>query len=220
MRKRGEACFGFESTSMGQQVRTSKSGNCGSPLLDQRGSALANFLRVASTKHATVFSELPRVGHTATLLLNGKVLICGGANSYSSLGTVWASAELYDPVSGTFTTTGNMATARKFHTATLLSDGTVLLAGGTASANNDFSTRSAELYDPATGTFTPAPDMVQPRMYHTATLLKNGNVLLAGGLYDSSAEIYDPVTRVFTATGPMGLPGTIPIPPCRPMAVS
>ena len=111
----------------------------------------------------------PRYYHTATLLPSGKVLVAGGDTSGFS-------AELYDPVSGTFATTGSLAMARALHTATLLPSGKVLVAGGESLA------AAAELYDPATGTFSATGSLATPRYYHTATLLPSGKVLVAGGL--------------------------------------
>jgi Galactose oxidase, central domain len=158
----------------------------------------------------------PRYAHTATLLPNGKVLIAGGFST-SNVGTftenVLLTAELYDPATGAFTPTGSLGTARGGHTATLLANGKVLVAGGLISLNfaGVSVASTAELYDPATGTFTPTGNLTADREEHTATLLPDGRVLIVGGASASqgtlaSAEIYDPATGSFTATDSMTTP--------------
>ena len=155
--------------------------------------------------------------HTATLLKNGMVLVAGGSPPLApSLVSLPDTPELYNPQTRTFAATGTMTTSRISHTATLLNDGTVLVAGGNPRILELGPLASAELYNPATGTFSPTAVMTAKRAFHTATLLKNGMVLLTGGSLppgsngpgnDSgaldSAELYAPATGVFTATGRM-----------------
>jgi len=146
-----------------------------------------------------------RFQQTATLLKNGKVLIVGGASGDPPSPT--ATAELYDPATGTFAVTGSLMSARQEHTATLLADGKVLIAGGEThviSSSDLQATATAEVYDAAVGSFSPAGLMIISRNAHTATLLPNGATLITGGGLDSStAELYDPTTGSFSITGGM-----------------
>jgi hypothetical protein len=120
-----------------------------------------------------------------------------------------ASAELYDPATGRFSPTGALATVRTGHTATLLPNGRVLTVGGADAVDDSLAANilaSVELYDPATGTFSPAGSMATGRQSQTATLLADGRVLIAGGADGlppptplmmttvalSSAELYEP----------------------------
>jgi len=163
----------------------------------------------------------PRILHTATLLNDGRVLVAGGIGEpkkKGDQGKVLSSAELYDPATNTWTATGDMSMPRGYHTATLLADGRVLIAGGLSNSDglssadaNDLAPTSAEIYDPASGTFSAAGTLVAGRVGHTATLLPNGHVLLAGGYdrasktqpFSVSAESFDPATGTSTATGDM-----------------
>jgi hypothetical protein len=164
--------------------------------LNQSSPATPFTVRVAMARPAaasmpTGSMTVARDGHTATLLLDGRVLIAGGGS---------ASAELYDPMSQTFTATGSMTVAQGARSATLLANsklpnyGKVLMAGG-----DDV---IAELFDPTAGTFTATDSMVAPHLGQTATLLQNGQVLVAGG-ETARAEIFNPSTGAFTATGSM-----------------
>lgn len=165
--------------------------------------AFGHFSSVGNMKAARAY-------HTATILMNGKVLVAGGIDDSN---TALASAEIFDPATNTFTATGSMTAPRWMHSATLLPNGKVLIAGGT-SVNPAVSSgiegnaplASAELYDPVTGTFTAlSATLVQPRYDHTATLLNSGKVLLAGGQGNGGqtlpdTELFDPVAATFTAT--------------------
>ena len=171
-------------------------------LADASKSAAAAVNVVASGFTPTAAMQVVRSGHTATLLKDGRVLIVGGAGDNT--------AELFDPASGAFSFTGPLVAGRSGATATLLSDGRVLVAGGVGLAP-DAAGRlpvltSAEIFDPVTGTFKVAGGTLHPRRNHTATLLEDGRVLMAGGYFDAicitaAAELFDPATETFSSVG-------------------
>ena len=155
----------------------------------------------------------PRNRHTATLLSNGKVLVIGGFDGQSALAT----AEIYDTATRAFTPTGSMAFTRTDHTATLLNNGKVLVTGGWSAfafvgAHTVYTGQRAiaELYDPTTGSFTTTGALETPRSQHTATLRKDGTVLVAGGVMGeamlATAELYNPALGTFSAAGSMAVP--------------
>ena len=165
------------------------------------------------TSFVTLDLNTPRMGHTATRLPNGKVLVAGGDTKF--FGGQTNGAELYDRATGTWTITGNLSTVRSAHTATLLPDGKVLFAGGWSG----FSPISdAQLYDPTTETWRATTSLSTARNGHTATLLPNGKVLVAGGydvitsingpymsqtpIYLNSAELYDFSIQLMAAVLP------------------
>lgn len=150
---------------------------------------------------------IPRVHHTATLLADGRVLLTGGTTEVDPTRGVLsdlASTELFDPSTNSFQSGPDMTTVRVDHTATLLGDGRVLIAGGTDRFGNVLS--SAELYDPQTNSFTATGSMIVARRDHAAALLLDGRVLIAGGLGSNNdpltaAELYDPANGTFSTTG-------------------
>ena len=159
------------------------------------------------TGPALAMSEA-RAGHTATLLPDGRVLIAGGfqPSRRSHESAYLATAELFDPRTRRFTTTGSMNFPRAGHAAALLPNGFVLVAGGFSTMGT---LSSAEIFDPAAGTFTPIGNMHARRGGLTATPLPDGSVLLAGGgdkEPGATAEIFDPTTKKFRATASMIFP--------------
>lgn len=130
-----------------------------------------------------------RNSHTATLLLDGHVLVAEG-DLFDGLGDLRPinRAELYDPSTGAVAATGNMTHSREFHTATLLPDGRVLIAGGYDGSGHLALT--AELYDPSTGLFTATGMMAS--IHSLAVLLNNGKVLMGPPAPDGNAELFDP----------------------------
>jgi Galactose oxidase, central domain len=185
-----------------------------------------------SGKFSAVASKMDtaRAEHSATLIsgcncpADGKVLIAGGRSATSSLGSTLRTAELYDPATGKFTSTGAMKATRARQSATLLASGplagNVLIAGGTSDeSGGDVAT--AELYDPVAGQFTATGRMGTPRENHSATFLSPsvvsgalaGNVLVAGGADASApsdtAEVFNPQTAAFSPVGVMTVARTL-----------
>jgi hypothetical protein len=122
-----------------------------------------------------------RTAHSTTVLQDGRVLVAGGYDGRR----LFASAEVYDPAPATWSTTGDMIEPRHGHTATLLADGRVLVAGGSlerTACMAHHSLRSAELYDPTSGTWTATGSMNASRCGHAAALLPDGQVLVTGGV--------------------------------------
>jgi hypothetical protein len=143
-----------------------------------------------------------RSGHTATLLADGRILMAGG------VGRGWtflSSAELFDPSTGRSQPVGSLSTPRESHTATLLADGRVLVTGGHQGRRSQMEVyASAEIYDPAAKSFSPAGTLATARHKHDAVRLADGRVLVIGGAdrtdrrYFDSTEIWDPARRAFT----------------------
>ncbi len=157
----------------------------------------------------------PRTLHAAVRLNDGRVLVSGGSDSN---GVITSTAELYDPATNAFVATGSMTTPRAGHDLTLLPDGRVFAAGGVADFQNatamlaaalSTAQDTAEIYDPATGTWSAVPGtMVSKRTGHTQTLLVDGRVLIAAGIdggtnvfgfqlprYTNTCDVYDPVAN-------------------------
>ena len=156
---------------------------------------------VTNTWTTVAPSATGRYDHTATLLPDGRVLVAGGLNSGQG-GTYLASAEVYDPVANAWRPAAPMAGPRGGHTATLLPDGRVLMVGGLSSSQAGAQLATAEVYDPAANAWKSAGSLVGPRSGHTATLMPNGRVLVAGGGSGSDGpglEQYDPSANAWTA---------------------
>ena len=136
-------------------------------------------------------------GHAAVALPDGRVLVVGGWQGFRPVG----STELWDPVTGTFSATGSLEEARNHASATLLEDGRVLVAGGFAGQYEypSNAVATAELWDPANGTFTPTGSLVTARAGHSAIRLADGRVVVTG---NGPTEVWDPATGAFSQVGP------------------
>jgi len=155
------------------------------------------------TFSATGAMSVPRAGHTATRLADGRILVAGGRNGDQALGT----AEIYDQATGSFGPAFTMIAARSAHSATLLPNNTVLVAGGLDNAWLPLS--STEIYSVSPGTFAAADNMVSMRQGHAAVRLASGTVLFVGGGDlgpSAAAELYDPATGRFAPTGGLSIP--------------
>jgi N-acetylneuraminic acid mutarotase len=165
----------------------------------------------SNTWTATGNMNISRYDHRATLLPNGKVLASGGFHGVYPSGSIVAAGEIYDPVTGNWTTTGSMSIGRDGHTATLLTNGLVLVTGGTRFVGGGFTeVVNCDLYNPATGLWTATGSLNARRSSHTATLLPDGRVMVTGGHYYQSGtffrnatELYNPATGTWTLTGAM-----------------
>jgi len=154
-------------------------------------------------------------GHAAVGLPDGRVLVVGGWRGFGPVG----SAELWDPVTGSFTPTGTLDPARNHASATLLQGGRVLVAGGYA-GQYEYSSNAvtrADLWDPATGSFTETGSLVVARAGHSATLLPDGRVLVTG---DGPMEVWDPATGTFSQVGPVVEGPAVQLPDGRILGVT
>jgi hypothetical protein len=136
--------------------------------------------------------KIVRDQHTATKLLDGRVLVAGG-NSYSANGEL-TDCEIYDPQTGKWSVAAPLNIARYAHSATLLADGKVLVTGG--ENYTDLTSpwlNSCEIYDPGLNTWTIVDSLLSPRAFHSGVLLKKGLLLVFGGGFGSESwELYNP----------------------------
>jgi len=163
-----------------------------------------------ATFHTAGELTVPRFDLSETLLQNGKVLIAQG---YDAAHTAVARTELYNPATSAVEYGGSMVTPRCFASQTKLADGVVLFAGGIRCDDPEHAAiKAAEIYDPA-GQFARVGEMNVARVCQSATLMKDGKVLIAGGATGfsyaaslDSAELYDPEKATFSPTGSMTKP--------------
>lgn len=178
-------------------------GDLGSLIIPIRNAQLYDPATNSWTRTANMLS--PRTGHAGALLPSGQVLIEGGANgNFAPNGydlVIQKTAELYSPATGRFIATGRMSTARMYHVSTLLPNGKILVTGGyylyKPRLRYAVATTSAELFDPAAGTWSSAGSMSIGRAFHSATVLQSGKVLVVGS---GTADLYDPSTNTWTPT--------------------
>ena len=208
---------------VGQSVTLLKDGRvliAGGAIISAQGGVQSPLVAAELYDPATGLSaSVPPMGfarafHSATLLKDGRVLVSGGISLISGALSAVATAEVFDPATKAFRNTGGLTESRGrvSHTASLLPDGRVLLAGGWGEGGNGQRTilDSAELFDPASGRYSAAGNMRIARSSHTATLLFDGRVLLAGGRSPTGAlastELFNAAATPMFSDGP-ALPG-------------
>src|SRR3954471_19608666 len=171
---------------------------------DETGTTSELFKHGLGADRWTRAGDLPApvgVGAIAIALDNSKVLYAGGTEAPGS-SALTARAALFDPITTSWSPTGELTAARRDAAAAKLSNGRILVSGGTGPG--DAPLASAETFDPATGTWSPVASMTTPRVGHALVRLDDGRVLAVGGTASASAEIYDPATDRWAATQPPG----------------
>lgn len=164
------------------------------------------------TWSATGSMAVSRFKHTAVVLASGEVLVAGGTSTEPSNDRALASAEIYNPVAGTWRTVGSMTAGRELVKALLLPDGKILAVGGSIGHFGKYKAlASAEIFDPKTERWSSTGALLQARTQFTITSLDDGRVLVVGGArpYTSAlatAEIYDPTSGTWSAAGAMKTP--------------
>jgi hypothetical protein len=174
-------------------------------------------------------TRVPRHGHQAVRLPSGRILVVGGSDNNSEImpaqgaqnpqpfGRALASAELFDPATRAFSDTSSMSAGRFAFTAVLLADGRVMVSGGANYESEAQSLATSELYDEATGRFTPTADFAGvDRLHHAATRLSDGRVLVFGGkraniAFLADAQVWSPETGLFTRVANLPPARTIPV---------
>jgi N-acetylneuraminic acid mutarotase len=155
--------------------------------------------------------NVARQSPRAALLADGRVLVTGGLVVTGTTAGFTNTAEVYDPAANVWSPTGTMNSGRVLHTVTLLPNGKVLAAGGSAASFSPIQAGTAEIYDPTSNTWTLTGEMTTPRQAHTTTLLADGKVLVTGGAIANGniindAELYDPASGQWTAISRMSTP--------------
>jgi hypothetical protein len=147
---------------------------------------------------AAASMSVPRESHVSTLLQDGRVLVLGGHRGRRQAVEIFSSAEVYDPRTNRFSSTGSMLVRRHKHDAVRLRDGRVLVLGGSDERDDRGAYRSTELYNPVTGRFESGPDLqiARYKLAFSSLVLPDGSVLVSGGAPE--AERYDPATGRFT----------------------
>ena len=154
----------------------------------------------------------PRVGHSSSLLPDGRVLIAGGSNGNPDPGGCLSSTEIYDPAADTFTAAAPMNYCRHGHQAVTLSDGRIIVISGYDETSSQVVTNTVEIFDPKTASWTVAAPLPSGRASFAATLLQDGKVLVSGGYWATDADrlqavyLYDPNANSWTAMAPMLAP--------------